>query len=104
MFLGVRRGHQLNGFDLSGILSGKTNRRGKPVVTTYYRNYHSIRDERYRLIQYPDGTGELYDMKQDPWEWTNLYLNPAYMAVRKSLSYHIPVHNEPFSIWPVQGL
>ena len=59
--------------------------RGKPVVTTYYRNYHSVRNERFRLIQYPDGTGEFYDIKMDKWEWKNLYLDPDYAGVRKSL-------------------
>ena len=33
---------------------------------------YSLRDERFRFIQYADGTEELYDLLKDPAEWTNL--------------------------------
>ena len=95
-------GHPLDGFDLSSVIKGQSEERGKPVVTTYYRNYHSVRDNRYRLIQYPDGTGELYDMLRDPWEWKNLYQNPDYNGVKKALANHIPIRNEPYSTIPWQ--
>ncbi len=93
-------GHTLDGFDLAPILNGLADERGKPVVTTYYRNYHSVRNSRFRLIYYPDGTGELYDMKKDPWEWLNLFENPRYGGVRQSLVRSLPEVNEPYSVVP----
>ena len=93
-------GHPLGGFDLSPVIHGQSDERGKPVVTTYYRNYHSVRNDRYRLIQYPDGMGELYDMETDPWEWTNLYQDSDYAGVKKVLTGYIPVLNEPYTVIP----
>ena len=97
-----RPSHPLDGIDLSAIIKNQADERGKPVLTTYYRNFHSVRNYRYRLIQYPDGTGELYDMRQDPWEWKNLFHDPDYTGVGKALANRIPLLNEPYSTIPWQ--
>lgn len=33
----------------------------------------SVRTKKWKLVYYPNGEGELYDMENDPWELTNLY-------------------------------
>ena len=43
-----------------------------PAITTHNHDNHGIRSENWRYIQYADGSEELYDMRSDPAEWTNL--------------------------------
>ena len=62
----------------------------RPGFTCYGANYSSVRDERYRYIQYPDGSEELYDHDQDPYEFDNLAGDPSYVQVKKRLATHIP--------------
>lgn len=47
-----------------------------PAITSFGLGNFSIRSERYRFIQYHDGSRELYDLKNDPHEWTNLASKP----------------------------
>ncbi len=46
--------------------------RTRPAITSHNQGNHGIRSERYRYIRYADGSEELYDMQEDPNEWTNL--------------------------------
>ena len=59
-------------------------------LTTYSENLSSVRDVRYRLITYPDGTQELYDLKKDPYEWKNLIGDDKYKEVVARLEKRIP--------------
>ncbi|MDB6113306.1 MAG: iduronate sulfatase [Lacunisphaera sp.] len=43
-----------------------------PSVTVNGSGNACVRDERWYFIRYRDGTEELYDMQQDPMQWTNL--------------------------------
>ena len=52
-----------------------------PAITTHNHDNHGIRTRNWRYIRYADGSEELYDMQQDPHEWTNLAQHPAYAAV-----------------------
>jgi hypothetical protein len=40
-----------------------------------------IDSEQFRYIRYADGSEELYDHFDDPWELKNLALNPEYQDV-----------------------
>jgi arylsulfatase A-like enzyme len=40
-----------------------------------------VRSEDWRYIRYADGGEELYDMRKDPEEWTNLASDPAFAKV-----------------------
>lgn len=42
------------------------------ALTTHGKDNHAVRSDRYRYIRYHDGSQELYDMQEDPHEWTNL--------------------------------
>jgi hypothetical protein len=50
----------------------------------------TVRDERYRLIQYEDGSMELYDMLFDPNEWKNLAYDSGYKKTIRKLQRAIP--------------
>jgi arylsulfatase A-like enzyme len=52
--------HELDGIDLSGVLSGNRQDRGKPVLSTYGRGNHSLRNDNFPLHPLPQrGRGVL---------------------------------------------
>jgi len=55
--------------------------RERPAITTHNQGNHAVRSERWRYIRYADGSEELYDLQQDPHEWTNLAGRPTSAAV-----------------------
>ena len=59
-----------------------------------FKNY-GVRSERYRYIVYADGSEELYDHKNDKWEWKNLAGNPENAHIIKEMRKGIPEHHEP---------
>lgn len=46
---------------------------------------HLLRTQQWAYISYPNGSGELYDMANDPKQFTNLIDGPAHAGVRKQL-------------------
>ena len=70
----------------------------RPAVSTYGFQNHSIRTERWRYIRYYDGTEELYDHDVDPYEWTNLAVEPVEDECREvmnRLARYFPEVNVP---------
>ncbi|HOI49062.1 MAG TPA: DUF4976 domain-containing protein, partial [Prolixibacteraceae bacterium] len=61
-----------------------------PALTSLGENLAAVRSKQYRYIQYPDGTNELYDIRQDPYEWKNLVNEPGMDQVAKELRKYIP--------------
>ena len=85
--------HTLDGIDLAPVLSGKAAERGKPVLSTYGRGNHAIRDDRYRYIRYRNGDEELYDHANDPHEFTNLAADAARTDVKARLAGFFPTED-----------
>ena len=46
----------------------------------------SLRTLRWRYLRYANGEEELYDLKNDPNEWTNLSGDPSLAKVKKRLA------------------
>lgn len=61
-----------------------------PAITTHNQGNHGIRTEDWRYIRYADGSEELYDMKNDPNEWTNLAADPKHAARKQELARFVP--------------
>jgi len=55
--------------------------RAWPAVTTHNRGNHAVRSQRWRYIRYADGSEELYDLRSDPNEWTNLARDSRHAGV-----------------------
>ena len=87
--------HQLDGIDLKNVLAGKVKERGGPVLSTYGRGNHAVRDSRYRYIRYRNGDEELYDHESDPNEWTNLAGDPSSVKIKDRLRKFLPKEDVP---------
>jgi len=64
-----------------------------PSVTTWQRNNHSVRTERWRYTRYNNGGEELYDHNKDPYEWKNLAADPKLAGIKKQLAAWLPKVN-----------
>lgn len=84
----------LDGKSLLPVFNDPEHKWRRPGLTTFGDNYSSVRSERYRYIRYPDGSEELYDHMNDPYEHTNLAGQAAMKPVMEELSRSIPVHFE----------
>ena len=62
-------------------------------VTTHGKDKHAVRLRNWRYIQYDDGSQELYNLQEDPNEWTNLAQNPQYENIILELKNHLPQIN-----------
>ena len=66
----------------------------RPALTTFRRQNHAVRSDRWRYIRYVDGSEELYDETKDPLEWTNLAADARYGDVKTELERWLPKENK----------
>lgn len=69
---GVKRPDQLDGQSLAGLLRDPSQTTGRTIVTMIDKGNISLRTKDWRYIRYQDGATELYDLANDPNEWSNL--------------------------------
>jgi arylsulfatase A-like enzyme len=65
-------------------------KRVAPAIMTWGKGNHSVRSSQWRYTRYNDGTEELYDLCDDPHEWTNLAANPAMRGECERLRLMLP--------------
>ena len=85
----------VQGKSFKSLLADPAAKWDQPAVTTYLRNNHAVRSERWRYIRYADGSEELYDHDADPHEWTNLARDTRYAEVKRDLARWLPTENLP---------
>ena len=83
----------LDGVSLVPLLEDPQREWDRPVLTTFKRNNHSLRSERWRYTRYADGSEELYDHDHDPGEWKNVAGDPRLAGVKADLSRWLPSTN-----------
>lgn len=66
-----------------------------PEFTIQGRGNYSLRDEEWRYTRYFDGSEELFNHRDDPYEWTNLADAPKHRAVRKGFAALLPSASAP---------
>lgn len=86
-----------DGNSLAGLIENPNQSWKHAALSFYGQGNIAVRGERYRLIQYEDGSQELYDMQKDPNEWNNLAKSSNYEEVIISLTSHIPQKWEDMS-------
>ncbi|MDB4728736.1 sulfatase [Akkermansiaceae bacterium] len=64
-----------------------------PALTYMKDGARSLRTDRYRYIEYGDGSKELYDHKVDPNEWNNLAPDTEHASVLKELEQKMSQHH-----------
>ena len=80
----------IDGKSFFQLLKNPTQNWDKPVLMTFGEGNHAVRTNRWRYIQYYDGTNELYDHNNDPNEWINISGNKKYINIIEELRQHIP--------------
>lgn len=83
---------KLDGISMVPVLKNPKAKWDRPGLTTFGEKYSSVRSERYRYIQYPDGSEELYDHQTDPYEHKNLAGREAMKPVIASLQKAVPAN------------
>ncbi len=89
----------LEGHSLVAQLKDVSAARPWPAITTHNVGNHAVRSERWRFIRYANGSEELYDLRADPHEWTNLVGQAALAGVVREHARWMPTVNTP----PVPG-
>ncbi|MCS6850699.1 MAG: sulfatase [Gemmataceae bacterium] len=85
----------LEGHSLGPLLRDAAAARPWPAITSHNQGNHAVRSEQWRYIRYADGSEELYDLRHDPREWTNLASDPRYAAVLAEHRRWLPAVDEP---------
>ena len=93
---GIPSNPQNQGQNLQPLIEQPDAEWARPALTTYGRNNHAIRTDRYRYIRYEDGSEELYDHQEDPNEWHNLAGQPEFIGLKQSLEDFFPKENVPW--------
>jgi len=78
---GLEPPKHLEGLSLVPQLKDASTKRDRPAITTHNHDNHGVRSEKWRYIQYADGSEELYNMVKDPNEWNNLIGKPGYEEI-----------------------
>ncbi|MGV8136102.1 MAG: sulfatase [Mangrovibacterium sp.] len=94
---GLPANPELEGHSLKPQLKNTNAKRQWPAITTANQNNHAIVTEKWRFIQYADGSQELYDNQKDPNEWTNLASKSEYRRVIEDLKKWLPERNLPLA-------
>lgn len=90
---------KVEGVSLAPLLRDPQASWERPAITTYGENNHAVRTQDYRYIRYEDGSEELYDLRKDPNEWTNVAADPEYGRTKRGLKEALPRINAPWSPW-----
>ena len=87
---GLEPPSHLEGHSLVPQLKDANATRPWPAITTHNHDNHSVRTTNWRYIRYADGSEELYDMQNDPEEWTNLAITGTHQGKIEELSRWLP--------------
>jgi arylsulfatase A-like enzyme len=71
----------IDGRSLAKVLTGEEEKVREQVFTAYRNTVRAVRDERWKLIRYPERDyTQLFDLENDPEEIRNLADNPAFAS------------------------
>lgn len=87
---GLPKKQGLDGHSLVPLLEDTRKRRPWPAICTHGPDNHVVITEQWRYIRYADGSEELYNRRDDPYEWHNLAANEGYEPVKKNLANYLP--------------
>jgi arylsulfatase A-like enzyme len=92
---GITKPEHVEGESIRTLLADPAAEWKGHALSTWLHGNHAIRTEHWRYIRYADGTEELYDHRNDPYEWTNLADVKVHATLKKELAALLPVKNAP---------
>lgn len=90
---GLPARNELEGRSLAPLLNDSKAKWPHLALTTHGKDNHSVRSKTHRYIRYRDGSEELYDLRTDPNEWTNIADNPEHAKLKARLAGSFPSTN-----------
>jgi arylsulfatase A-like enzyme len=82
---------KLEGVSLATTLKNPAKAKDRDIYVPHTEpNGYAIINQKWRYIKYADDTEELYNVQEDPNEWTNLANNPEYAELKKALKAKAP--------------
>ena len=87
--------NSIEGHSLKPILTDVSHQRAWPAIASHGPGNHAVITDQWRFIQYADGSEELYNIIEDPYEWKNLAQAAAYLPIVKNLRAFIPEKISP---------
>jgi choline-sulfatase len=79
-------------------LKDVNHKRPWPAICTHGPDNNVVVTEQWRFIQYANGSRELYNRKEDPYEWHNLARLEGYEPIMEQLAKHLP-EERPSCTW-----
>ncbi len=95
---GLPQPAEVEGISLVPQMDDPITPRSRPAITDHNPGNSSIRDQRYRLIHYADGSEELYDLQDDPNEFVNQIDNAAMQSIATNLRKHVRADSAPLAV------
>jgi len=96
---GLPQNSENDGFDMSKDLAHPENAKDRIVLQTNHKS-HSVINQEWRYIKYENGEEELYHVKNDPNEWTNLAEKPEMKNIKMKLAKSLPQTYAPIGKGP----
>lgn len=87
---GLPKKSDLDGTSLVPLLKNPVALWERPALTTWGRGNYVLSTEKWRYIRYFDGSEELYNHQNDPYEWTNVSSDPQYKDIKDGLKKWLP--------------
>jgi arylsulfatase A-like enzyme len=88
--VGIAKPAHVEGESIRSLLADPAAPWDKPAISTYLKGNHAVRSEAWRYIRYANGDEELYDERNDPYEWSNLAGKPDLAGIKSQLAAHLP--------------
>jgi len=92
---GIHDKPDASGTSLVPQLKNPKAKRHLPVISCLGEHHFSVIKDHWHYIRYQDGSEELYHMKNDPEEWTNLANDKHYNDIKQKLKTIIPQDRHP---------
>jgi arylsulfatase A-like enzyme len=92
---GLKKPDHVEGRSIVKLLRDPQAKWQYPAITTHGYKNHAVRTEDWRYIRYANGDEELYDERNDPYEYTNLAGKSKYDDVKTKLGKWLPTENAP---------
>ncbi|WP_281990625.1 sulfatase [Aquimarina aggregata] len=91
----ISRPSYVEGTNIMPLLKNPNTLWDKVAITTHDLNKHAIRSEHWRYIKYSNNSEELYNHKNDPYEFENIAALPEMKFVKEKLKSYLPKTNTP---------